>query len=763
MFLVYNRWPVLEWAKWQDIIFFLISFLAAWLLIVALGLPINLIERKDPNDRPIPPTPITAFVFYISMFYVLVAVEILSVNPWHAYILSGLFLFSFAMARYVLDGHPKQLPPGKWFNFIRPIHSWTKKHCKSRDIFGLLPLLFGRYLFMVPLAVVWVAWSFQDSQNWDAANILNVAAHLSVVVFLWLFFMIAYRFLLLGHYQRPNGPRFSEGQNKRLVTRYFDRATGHFNLLPNFTVCATLLVFLLWIIVVVYFGGSVPAIIQHLMFPTIATGVLLYGVYVLYGNVKEIKSGKLKLRNLRPTARFYCLFLVPFFGAWIGTSLVDTYQRGFRPEGFLAAKSPHRGPGRENQQLSGKSDDDPEIWLMLSGGGYRAAAIHTGVLTGLEEMGRRPRLISSVSGGSIVGAFYAAGGTTEQFTRILENGNDFIHQLLTSDDSPKLGLWDYIFHVYNFSKTLLPGVSRTDIYTTFFKQTYFGLRMLSSVSNSHILINTTDLDQQKRVVFYGFDGPDPVPSTTGGVLYGGTAGDLEIGRAVAASGAFPGAFRPLILTEPEFHVNDPELKVPKDKERNKLYQRRLIDGGVIENLGLDGLEIAYGDDNLRSYLSSPSILIVSDASKEGNDLGDQEPTSAKIAGAALNIQSQRNHERLMERVLCKDSPRYAYDTPFVADVCPTWLGTESNQAKLILLDPTSKKGSDKIWENISSSNDVCPDLKHRIGSPFNKDSLTELVKRVSAISTLKDVSRTEAKEAIALGKCSIEIWKAKLS
>jgi NTE family protein len=52
--------------------------------------------------------------------------------------------------------------------------------------------------------------------------------------------------------------------------------------------------------------------------------------------------------------------------------------------------------------------DHPKLGLALSGGGHRAAFFHVGVLARLAELGllRRVEVISTVSGGSIVGALY---------------------------------------------------------------------------------------------------------------------------------------------------------------------------------------------------------------------------------------------------------------------------------------------------------------------------------------------------------------------
>lgn len=61
-----------------------------------------------------------------------------------------------------------------------------------------------------------------------------------------------------------------------------------------------------------------------------------------------------------------------------------------------------------------------KVGLALSGGDYRAAAFHLGTLEKLHEMGILGKIdiISTVSGGSIVGAYYCyclAKGSFDEF------------------------------------------------------------------------------------------------------------------------------------------------------------------------------------------------------------------------------------------------------------------------------------------------------------------------------------------------------------
>jgi NTE family protein len=64
--------------------------------------------------------------------------------------------------------------------------------------------------------------------------------------------------------------------------------------------------------------------------------------------------------------------------------------------------------------------------ISLSGGGARGLA-HVGVLKALEECGIRPDVIAGCSMGSVVGAFYAAGYSTDEMIRIVKK--EKLHKL----------------------------------------------------------------------------------------------------------------------------------------------------------------------------------------------------------------------------------------------------------------------------------------------------------------------------------------------
>jgi NTE family protein len=86
----------------------------------------------------------------------------------------------------------------------------------------------------------------------------------------------------------------------------------------------------------------------------------------------------------------------------------------------------------------------PELGLALSGGGFRAAFFHLGVLARMAEVGllRKVEVISTVSGGSIIGALY------------------YLHvkDLLETRPAAEVRDEDYLRIVEHLQRTFLAGV-----------------------------------------------------------------------------------------------------------------------------------------------------------------------------------------------------------------------------------------------------------------------------------------------------------------
>ena len=93
-----------------------------------------------------------------------------------------------------------------------------------------------------------------------------------------------------------------------------------------------------------------------------------------------------------------------------------------------------------------KLQKEYQIGIVLSGGGVRGIT-HLGVLKALEENNIYPDIISGVSAGAIIGAFYADGYKPEEIFDILDNNSLFDFAKITI---PKDGL----LSINNLSKVL---------------------------------------------------------------------------------------------------------------------------------------------------------------------------------------------------------------------------------------------------------------------------------------------------------------------
>lgn len=117
----------------------------------------------------------------------------------------------------------------------------------------------------------------------------------------------------------------------------------------------------------------------------------------------------------RPRRRFLRRYvLVGFVLIWLINSALDlVFESGdeARVHAPLVAAQAPGAPFR-----------DVRVGVALSGGGYRAALMHAGVLAELDAMQVPVTALSTVSGGSIIGSFYAAGGAPDTFRQAIADG-----------------------------------------------------------------------------------------------------------------------------------------------------------------------------------------------------------------------------------------------------------------------------------------------------------------------------------------------------
>jgi predicted acylesterase/phospholipase RssA len=353
--------------------------------------------------------------------------------------------------------------------------------------------------------------------------------------------------------------------------------------------------------------------------------------------------------------------------AW--TTLRESLEEMFREEGDPmdednAKKAGHMAEAACASAFTGK------IGLALSGGGFRAALYHIGVLAKLAELDllRKVEAVSCVSGGSIIGAYY-----------YLE-----VRDLMSKYADGDIKKDKYIEIVQRIEKNFLAGV-QTNIRTSVVANLFVNLKMIFSSNYSRttrlgelyekkifslvddgegsrprwlndlkiqprgwskdgaenfnpknhnwrraakvpmLILNATTLNTghnwQFTATWMG-EPPSPIDSEVDGNyrlrrMYYEEAPEghkqIRLGHAVAASSCVPGLFEPLAL--PGLY-EEPENE--RDKGQNKKPRKslvvRLVDGGVYDNQGTSSL-----------LDQGCNILLVSDASGQMNTMNDPGP------------------------------------------------------------------------------------------------------------------------------------------
>ncbi|MEP6677157.1 MAG: patatin-like phospholipase family protein [Ferruginibacter sp.] len=270
-----------------------------------------------------------------------------------------------------------------------------------------------------------------------------------------------------------------------------------------------------------------------------------------------------------------------------------------------------------------------KIGLALSGGGYRAAAFHLGVFRKLKKLNLIDKIdvISTVSGGSIAGTYYAI--HKDNF-EVFENS--FVENLRKSTVRRIIWHWRFwlpiiillgflgiiFFNPFNLTLpkwvicievliillALIFGqfkiISFTKLKIGAYTKIFFGNKVISDLPDSPILaINATNLSTGTSWTFSknkSSDSSYDFPND-GGKAIKFICGKMPLATAVASSSCVPFPFDPVSIKEEYFeHSKDFKRIAPK-----------LIDGGLYDNQGIHKL----------TQKNSPyfcDIIIVSDGS-----------------------------------------------------------------------------------------------------------------------------------------------------
>ena len=257
------------------------------------------------------------------------------------------------------------------------------------------------------------------------------------------------------------------------------------------------------------------------------------------------------------------------------------------------------------------------IGLALSGGGFRASIFHLGVIRRLEELGvmKHVNTISGVSGGAIIAAYYVIemekrlcqhqkelkkcpNKLDEVRLRIFEEiAGDFFN-ILDLNLRSRAMLFGPFYHPWLFIKSLWPSCSRSDIMQKEYDKRFYDYKTLeclpkvTSCANDgcseednpsllwtrpEVILNATSLHTGERIEFKR------------------DQNTLKLSRVVGASSGVPGFFPPTTICG-----------------------KKLVDGGVADNQGIDALisldRSLDEDQNDAPDSEDFDVLLVSDAS-----------------------------------------------------------------------------------------------------------------------------------------------------
>lgn len=246
-----------------------------------------------------------------------------------------------------------------------------------------------------------------------------------------------------------------------------------------------------------------------------------------------------------------------------------------------------------------------KLGLSLSGGGYRAAAFHLGTMKKLNELGilQKINVLSTISGGSITGAFYCSQNTTfaafeAEMKKILAN-QSVIRYILTSLTFFRTLLFFLVFiaaAVYvlftNYAWLSIVLIFLMIILFVLFQFRIFPVsKVIEKAYDKFFYKNATlsDLLDEKPMLAIGSTNlqtcrpftfskkkmEDSFYAYMQPPVYFKHA-DFPLSRAVMASSCVPFAFTPVKISK-EFYVVETDAKK---------INPTLVDGGVYDNQGI---------------------------------------------------------------------------------------------------------------------------------------------------------------------------------
>ncbi len=253
--------------------------------------------------------------------------------------------------------------------------------------------------------------------------------------------------------------------------------------------------------------------------------------------------------------------------------------------------------------------------LSLSGGGYRAAAFHLGLLTYLssaqwkdKSLLERVRILSTVSGGTFTGVCYA---TTIAAGRRMEDCYSMLYKFMNEVDLIGEGLARLAeFKSWNSPKgrSLINAFSL--VYYDQFEKNTFSFLIDHPTHLKEIIFNATEFSyglpfrfqktmQPAGQYTFAYLGNRQVNMPPEAVK------EIRLADIMAASSCFPMGFEPINFPNDFRNENSQLLNELKESYREDQWGNKcqfpigLMDGGIVDNQGIDS--VVWAEQRMKEY------------------------------------------------------------------------------------------------------------------------------------------------------------------
>lgn len=263
--------------------------------------------------------------------------------------------------------------------------------------------------------------------------------------------------------------------------------------------------------------------------------------------------------------------------------------------------------------------------VSLSGGGYRAASFHLGLLTYLQSVEwdgvplmKRVRVISTVSGGTFTGVCYAStlagGGNLDD---CYEKLYSFMHDTdLIKEALKKLS--DKITWNESKGRSLINAFSL--VYFDRLEQHTFKLLFDKPTHLTEIIFNATEF---RYGLPFRFQRCEPRPDDHNAYIGNRQVNmppdalkEVRLSDVIAASSCFPMGFEPINFPDDFIHKEAHTLKelkqswLPDQYGDHCQFPIGLMDGGIVDNQGIDS--VLWAEERMHHYTGEMTKMVSQD-------------------------------------------------------------------------------------------------------------------------------------------------------